>query len=165
MAEHGQSKATYAGRVKDVRGRRVTQLDPVAMRLFHQHDGIDADALRAIANEEGVRIKGGERVALIGGICGALLVIFLFSYEVITGGILDALSAKTGGFFYLCSMPWIIWFGIKRKRFGNVAASMLKYLRCPHCGYYLRGLPIDPADGATICPECGCAWRLEDIAE
>jgi transcription initiation factor TFIIIB Brf1 subunit/transcription initiation factor TFIIB len=37
---------------------------------------------------------------------------------------------------------------------------MLKHLRCPHCGYDLRGLAADPEDGATVCPECGCAWRL-----
>ena len=33
-------------------------------------------------------------------------------------------------------------------------------LRCPHCGYDLRELPGDPDDGATVCPGCGCAWKL-----
>ena len=42
---------------------------------------------------------------------------------------------------------------------------MLKHLRCPHCGYDIRGLPTAPEDVATECPECGCAWRLEDEAE
>jgi transcription initiation factor TFIIIB Brf1 subunit/transcription initiation factor TFIIB len=37
---------------------------------------------------------------------------------------------------------------------------MLKHRRCPHCGYDIRGLPVDPQDGATVCPECGCAWEL-----
>ena len=50
--------------------------------------------------------------------------------------------------------------GIKRSRFGKVAVAMLMRLRCPHCGYDLRLLPTDPADGATVCPECGCAWQL-----
>ena len=42
---------------------------------------------------------------------------------------------------------------------------MLQHLRCPHCGYDLRLLPTDPKDGASVCPECGCAWRLEPDAE
>ena len=46
--------------------------------------------------------------------------------------------------------------------FGNVMAAMLKHLRCPHCGYDIRELPVDPKDGATVCPECGCAWKLAD---
>ena len=29
----------------------------------------------------------------------------------------------------------------------------------------LRMLPVDPKDGVTVCPECGCAWRLEGDAE
>lgn len=33
---------------------------------------------------------------------------------------------------------------------------------CPACGYNLKGLePQD--DGCTVCPECGAAWRLEDM--
>jgi hypothetical protein len=44
---------------------------------------------------------------------------------------------------------------------------MLKHRRCPHCGYDLRLLPIDSNDGATVCPECGCAWSLDggDVRE
>ena len=37
---------------------------------------------------------------------------------------------------------------------------MLQHRRCPHCGYDLRLLPDDCSDGATVCPECGCAWKL-----
>jgi hypothetical protein len=121
---------------------------------------IEPDALRAIADENGVRVAAVERVALIVGICGAVLVIGLFSYEMITGGIADARYAKLSGLLYLCALPWFLWFWIKRKRFGSVRAAMLKHARCPHCGYDLRGLPTDAADGVTICPECGCAWKL-----
>ncbi len=28
-------------------------------------------------------------------------------------------------------------------------------------GYDLRMLPSDPADRATVCPECGHAWKLD----
>ena len=66
MPEKGTSQRERAGRIKDARGRKVTQLDPIALYLLRQHDLIDADALRAIANEEGVRIRSGERAALLG---------------------------------------------------------------------------------------------------
>ena len=35
--------------------------------------------------------------------------------------------------------------------------------RCPSCGYDLTGLVSDAtvANGCTICPECGAAWRLK----
>ena len=138
-------------------------MDPVAMCLLRQHDVIEAEALRAIASEKGVRITGAERAPLFAGVMGALLVISLFTVALITGDIRNAPYAKSAGLLYLCSLPWIIWYGIKRKRFGHVVAIMLKYLRCAHCGYDLRMLPVDPADGATICPECGCAWRLEAV--
>ncbi|HUU82924.1 MAG TPA: hypothetical protein VM243_05405 [Phycisphaerae bacterium] len=143
----------------------MTQLDPVAIYVLHQPSVIEADVLRAIAQEEGVRIKTRERAALIGGMAGALLVIGLFVHSVITGDIGRDPLARFAGLAYLCCIPFIIWYGIKRSRFGKVAAAMLKYSRCPHCGYDLRLLPTDAADGATVCPECGCAWRLgEDRA-
>ncbi len=165
MTEQTSHPTQQTGRIKDARGRRVTQVDPIALYLLRQHEVIDADTLHAIANEKGVRIAPGERVALIGGLCGALLVIGFFTFESITGGIRDASIAKSAGLLFLGSLPWIIWYGIKRKRFKNVARVMLKYLQCPHCGYDIRGLPVDPADGTTVCPECGCAWSLEPEAQ
>ncbi len=158
-----QPQLRKAGRIKDARGRTVTQVDPVALSLLRQYDTIDADALADITNEPGVGITRWERAALLVGVCGAVLVIGLFAHALITGGINNARYAKSVGFIYLCSLPWIIWFGIKRKRFGHVAAAMLRHVRCPHCGYDIRELPVDPSDGATVCPECGCAWKLRDV--
>jgi hypothetical protein len=53
------------------------------------------------------------------------------------------------------------WQSGRRARAKTVVAAMLEHRRCPHCGYDIRGLPADLKDRATICPECGCAWRLE----
>ena len=158
------SGSRHAGRIEDARGHRVTQLDPVALYLLRRHDVIEVETLRAIANEKGVRITAGERAVLLVGVCGMVLVIAIFFIEALRGGLHDAPYAKFSGLLYLCSFPWIIWYGIKRKRFANVAAAMLKHVRCPHCGYDVRGLPADPHDGATVCPECGCAWKLEGEA-
>jgi len=62
--------------------------------------------------------------------------------------------------FYLFIWPFIVWGGTRASRFGKIVPAMLKHHRCPHCGYDIRGLPADESDGATVCPECGCAWRL-----
>jgi hypothetical protein len=160
MTANNPEPRQTSGQIKDARGRRVTQLDPVALYLLRRHDVIEADALQAIANENGVRITRKERVSLGGGLCGLLLVIGFFTHALITGDIRDATYAKTASLLWFCSVPWIIWFALKRRRFGAVAAAMLKHRHCPHCGYDLRLLPVDPADGATVCPECGCAWVL-----
>ncbi len=50
-----------------------------------------------------------------------------------------------------------------RAKYGNrVASVMLEHRHCPRCGYDIRSLPADTEDGATVCPECGCAWKLGD---
>ena len=64
MSEAESSASRQAGRIKDARGRSVTQLDPVAMYLLGQHEVIEADVLRAIAHQKGVRITGKERASL-----------------------------------------------------------------------------------------------------
>ncbi|MHC5109794.1 MAG: hypothetical protein ACYTHJ_07950 [Planctomycetota bacterium] len=160
MNRQVQSLRRQSGRIKDARGRSVNQIDPVALAIFGQHELIDAETLHNIVNEEGVRVTGAERVALIVGVGAALLVTGLFAHALFSGDLRSAPYAKSAGLLYLCSLPWVIWFGIKRKRFSRVAAAMLKYLHCPHCGYDLRMLPRDPGDEATVCPECGCAWLL-----
>lgn len=63
MTANDSSFRQMVGRIKDARGRKVTQADPVALYLLRQHNVIDADTLHAIANEKGVRIAVGERAA------------------------------------------------------------------------------------------------------
>ena len=147
-------------RVKDARGRKVTQLDPVAMRLLRQHDVIEPDVLRAITRERGVNVSVRERVALIVATAASTLVTILFCIEVATGGILQGPIARTSSLVFFCTMLWVVWSRIKRSRLGHIAAAMLRHERCPHCGYRLGDLPSPDGDGATVCPECGCAWRL-----
>ncbi len=160
MPKAEPSRRKNAGRIKDDRGRKVTQLDPIALRMLRQHEVIEAETLRRITQEPGVGLQTVERIAFFCQVGGACLVVCFFSYETITGGIRDAFTAKSVGLLYLCMLPWIVWFGIKKKRFSSIKPALLKHHRCPHCGYDLRGLQADPSGGATICPECGCAWKL-----
>ncbi|MHC4766639.1 MAG: hypothetical protein ACYTF2_16210 [Planctomycetota bacterium] len=148
------------GHIRDARDRKVTQLDPVAMHLFHQHDVIEADTLRAIAHEPGVEIRGPERIWLVGGVVGLFLVVGFFFHSIVTRDFGTGPFARSAALAYFSIVPWVFWVGLKRARFGKVAAAMLKHGRCPHCGYHLRGLPPDEQDGATVCSECGCAWDL-----
>lgn len=58
--------------------------------------------------------------------------------------------------------------GDKSRRSMRAAAIrrvMLAEERCASCAYPLVGLQVE-ADGCTVCPECGAAWRLDptDIA-
>jgi hypothetical protein len=76
--------------IRDARGRKVTQLDPVALHLLRRHDVIEAEALRAIANENGVRITVWERAALIVAVLALVAVCGLFVTELVLGGLTDA---------------------------------------------------------------------------
>ena len=161
MAQSEASPTRKAGRIKDARGRKVTQLDPVAIYLLRQHHIIDADVLRAIAHEKGGRITRGERVSLILGVVGVPWVAGLIVQSLIVGDFDNAPLARTSSLLMFCRLAGMYWVSAKQARFGNVAAAMLKHSRCPHRGYDLRMLSVAPSDGAIVCLECGCAWILE----
>lgn len=160
MPDRKSPKSQWQRHIKDARGRSVTPLDPVAMYLLRRHDRIEADVLRAIAHEKGVRITAKERASLIVGVVTLLAVAGLFVHSLIVGDFGGAPFARTFSLAWFSILPWVFWMRMKWSRHGKVAAAMLRYLRCPHCGYDLRLLPTDPKDGATVCPECGCVWRL-----
>ena len=101
------AQRTGATTTRDARGRRATLLDPVAMHLLREHNVIDAETLRTIANEDGLKMHWVERASLVVGILGALAVISLFTIALAGGGIRNAPYAKSSGLIYLCSIPWI----------------------------------------------------------
>jgi len=146
--------------ITDARGRKIKPLDPVAMHLLRRHDMIDADVLGAIAGEPGVKITVQERASLIGGVAVLLLTCGLFFYSMFVGDLGEAPYAKTSSVLLFTVMVWIAWWRIRRARFDKVAAAMLRHRRCPHCGYDLSNLDPGDRDGATLCPECGCAWPI-----
>ena len=166
MGEKQSPRRQQAGRIKDARGRKVTQLDPVTMRLLRQYDVIPAEALRKLADEIGVGWSRRIRVLFI----IAVVCLALFVLVAVVGFVADVIKGAGFGMpvpvlVVLPSVwigPWVIWTGARAARFKRIHRVMLKYNRCPHCGYDLRMLPVDPEDGVTVCPECGCTWRLED---
>jgi hypothetical protein len=154
-------------RIEDARGRKVTQLDPIAMHLLRRHALVPAEELREIAEETDRRWTKWGHVIILGYAVGLLLAWGGMSYYMLfvsTSRRLDMVTILFyalqpvflfGGFL----MGWLIG---ARERFPRIRLVMLKHRRCPHCGYNLRGLPPCPDDDATACPECGCAWRLAE---
>jgi hypothetical protein len=151
--------------VNDARGRTVPQLDPVAMHLLARPDPIDPEALRKIAEELDpgeVRRRRWKAVGAVGVI--AFSYIGFFSYFAIFNrwrGWDPVLVIVVT--LYLVAPPTafiIAYLQAKRRRRDRILHVMLRHRHCPHCGYDIRGLPVDETDGATVCSECGCAWMV-----
>jgi hypothetical protein len=155
--------------IKDARGRLVTRFDPVKAHLLNQATLIPVETLRAIADDVLPGVRRQKLIQVVSVVFGFLFVIggniVYFRYFSTWSG-LDLVGSAIYGvqIVVLLSGP-VIAFRMARSQYvSRVAAAMLKRLRCPHCGYDIRLLPVDPADGATVCPECGCAWLIEEAA-
>ena len=166
MASGKRTRTKRLTHIKDARGRRVTQLDPVELRLLRRHDIIDAEALRAMAEEIGSGLTDQQRkYARVFLIAAAILLLVFIIHTVdvcIRGQWLEIFDFSQIAFFNLFFWPIVLWARARQVRFRKIRKVMLAHRHCPHCGYDLRGLPPDEHDGATVCPECGCAWRVEE---
>ena len=159
------TKPRRTGRFKDARGKPASLLDPYLLHKLGRHDVIPAEPLAEIARGIG------------SGWAKAGRLIFSVIWPVVLVCLVIAHVDKWGGGFAVHPRElrlWIVllvifvvnvalvWFLSRAGRLTRACSVMLKHLRCPHCGYDLRLLPADPADGATVCPECGCAWKLDN---
>jgi hypothetical protein len=169
MAEFGMPKKERDFRTRDARGRSVSMLDPYTLHVFRRHDVIPAGPLGAIASEVGSGLSPKARKLAIFFTIGWGLCVLVFLVSCV-----DMLvNGDPRGFFSMSRVfliqvwfwPLMVWIGTKRARFNRIRGAMLSHRRCPHCGYDLRLLPVDPTDGATVCPECGCAWKLAGIRQ
>lgn len=142
----------------------MTLLDPYALNLLRRHDVIPSDALALIADEVGFGLPKWQRRGYIACVLAfSACIVFLVIWKMVRRSGVDALEyvlwPTNLGVFALGAVKF--WQSAHGARAKRVLAVMLKHLRCPSCGYDIRGLPTDPKDGATVCPECGCAWRLD----
>jgi hypothetical protein len=157
-------------RICDARGREVELLDPMKLHLLRRPGAIESDVLDRIVNEVEPGMARMRPFALYAAVACFVLGVAVFLVSVAMGGgsaWSDLGSELTNPAVYVSSLAMVVWLPWmvvhqKRKRCGRVSAAMIKFRRCPHCGYSLQGLPVDPSDGATVCPECACAWRLDD---
>ncbi len=154
--------------MKDARGRTVKLLDPYELNLLRRYDLIPAETLRAIAKKVGFGLPKWQRrgyLACVLLFCAC--VVFLVIWKLFRGTGVDrveyVLWPVNLAVFALGAIQF--WRSGRRARARNICAIMLQHLRCPHCGYDIRGLPASSDDVCTICPECGCAWKLEGSSE
>ncbi|UCD76604.1 MAG: hypothetical protein JSV91_06700 [Phycisphaerales bacterium] len=167
MSEQESSPSPQKGRIRDARGRRVTQIDPVVMHYLHRHDVIPSGPLGEIAREigSGWAIQGQF---LFTGIWSLALICMAIAHFAKWGGGLSVHPRELRLWLILLTIlafnltvVWYVSRWIRRKKIRRV---LISHRRCPHCGYDLRNLPFDGTDGTTVCPECGCAWRLDEDA-
>jgi hypothetical protein len=143
-------------------------LDPYVLHITRQHSVIPAEPLAEIARNVGSGIERFPRwvvrcCAIAWGL--AVLVYVIYCVDLVCRGRLSELVGTPGiMMLQLWLLPLLFWYAARHLRFARIRQTMLAHLRCPHCAYDLRLLPTDPVDGATICPECGCAWNLEGQA-
>ena len=165
MTEAEIPKPAKTKYLRDARGRSVTLLDPYELNLLRRYEVIPAETLRLIARQLGFGQPKWQRrtyIAIVSAFLGIWA--FLFIWEAIRRSGFDTLARVLGvaGFMLFVVSAVVFWRGGRRARARHICAIMLRHLRCPHCGYDIRGLPSAPEDGATVCPECGCAWQLDN---
>jgi hypothetical protein len=157
-------------RIHDARGREVSQFDPMKLHLLRRPGAIESDVLDRIVEElepGKAKMRPWLIVALAVGVVlglAGLVVSAILEGPAAWQDLMDTLTnpvIMAPNLFVLAFIPWMV-VHQRRSRRGRVSAVMIKHRRCPHCGYALQGLPVDPADGSTVCPECACAWRLDD---
>jgi hypothetical protein len=142
----------------------VTLLDPYELRLLRRHDAIPAGALEEIAGEVGFGLPKWQRIGYLACVFTFLAcIVFLVIWKFVRQTGIDAVERVLWplNLAVFAFGAWQFWRSGRRARVKRISTVMLMYRRCPHCGYDLRLLPADPSDGATVCPECGCAWTLQ----
>ncbi len=101
----------------------------------------------------------------------ALLGVIATSSVVLIGAWLWGLGGSLGWFLMVfvlvpCSGLVLVWQGrlVLAARARWWVKRRLPHQQCAACEFSLAGLAPEP-DGCTVCPECGAAWKLGDIAD
>ncbi len=140
-------------------------LDPVTLYMLRRYDLMEKEALVAISEQIGPGTSRARRrwfwICFTLGLAGLVGVL---ARVTVLGRSLDLVGRVLWSVNAICLAfgVFILWRSGRHGRLRRVRSAMLDHLSCPHCGYDLTGLPIDSNDGATVCPECGCAWILGD---
>lgn len=153
--------------IRDARGRAVSMIDPMRMQMLHQDDVIDRATLDEMMEELEPGLSRNLRMTIITIVLGigALAVLVFLVWFMNPGrraGLAKTLTHNPGMWIAIVAGVVVPMLAVRKKHQHRLPALMLKHRRCPHCGYNLSGLNPDDADGATICPECACAWRLAE---
>jgi predicted RNA-binding Zn-ribbon protein involved in translation (DUF1610 family) len=168
MKQAREQKPEQAGLIFDARGKHVSQLDPVMMHLTRRRSDIPADALREIAEEVGIGVTRSTKLLLWSTLISlaCVLIALVISTVRLSLGEIGVGKFARGFVPYIGVSVAMVgsWVALRTARHQKIGKAMLAHQRCPHCGYDLRGLSERTESGATTCPECGCAWRLPEVA-
>jgi hypothetical protein len=139
------------------------------LHLLPRSDLIPPEPLQTIAKEVGPGVT--KRRYLAFWACPVLVILFFLAvvirkFTIGVGLRFDTVERVLWplNIALVCLGAFMLWRSARLARLRRVREVMLAHRRCPHCGYDLRLLPIASEDRATVCPECGCAWRIDDPA-
>lgn len=139
-------------RCYDARGRAVT---PADTHLLPQ--GASAAVRKEIANS---RLLSLRSLAIIAGIVAAIVLVRLGLRLWLRPSLSWLYVGEVGAATASLAVAYLFVAFHSRRRFEDRAVrAWLSIGHCAACGYSLRAIPPD-FDGATVCPECGAAWRL-----
>ncbi len=103
---------------------------------------------------------GVARVIVLGCLGFAVAAVVMVALRRLSGSSMVSFiggQALTQGWFaYLLLVPSAA--ALRRR-----VVALTWYGRCGQCTFSLRGLPPE-SDGCVVCPECGAAWRRDQIA-
>jgi len=163
MAKKNLSIIQAGGWIKDARGKSVRLLDPYDLKLLRRDEVIPAELLSKILAEFDIKTMRRARIALIGLLFVPLLVIGHEVLQWVHGRRFGLFNPEMLGVYVALLLLLNMWRQMKRRRLRRACEILLRHIRCAHCGYDIHGLPVSCEDGATVCPECGCAWMLDDV--
>lgn len=162
MAEQGQIGKQL--RTTDGRGRSVSMIDPYTLHLLRRHEVIPAEELRPLVADLGSGLTRWTRVLFWAGVVLVVPGVIALLVHLVRIAAAGSMTWPLPKWLMLANfwvIPFVLWLAACEVRRQRIRSVMLAHRRCPHCGYDLRMLPVDPGDKATVCPECGCAWVLE----
>jgi hypothetical protein len=155
--------------VTDDRGRGGELLDPFGLYLTGREDVIERAVLKRIIDDGSPGGLWKLRLTPLFAL-GLLVAMVLFAF-VPEYRATENLGHSAGQIVRAPVVYWALGYGLlivpwtfraeRRIRRRRLAAAMLRHGRCAHCGYDLQGLEADADDGATMCPECAAAWKLD----
>lgn len=144
----------------DDRSRPVRVPYPLARFQFRSAAPSDpAWSLNATRRVLGLRHMEGSRSFLIGRWCVAVAMFARPAYGLVRWpGWQDEGLLLFGASVMLLAValaPRVL--RQEREKIERIAKTALPF--CAACGYAMHGLTAQ-ADGCTVCPECGAAWRV-----
>ena len=156
----------------DDRNREVRLLNPFRLYLSGRDDVIERPVLKSIID---AGADGGSKKLQLSLLFAVVFFIAMALFATLpeyraTGDLKHSLreAVRSPVVYFalgygLLVFPWQLQTErrIRRRQFTK---ALLERRRCAHCGYNLDGLEADPDDGATVCPECASAWKLDDAS-